>query len=95
MSDIAARIDRLQVSIDVARKLEALLDDDVRSFFAVAEARHTEAMIGAKPEDDAGRRHHAMMICLVRDLKGWISEQVQQGRIAGADLEQLRRRDHA
>lgn len=95
MSDIAARLDRLQVSIDVARKLEALLDDDVRNFFAATEAQLTAEMIAAGVEDDAERRHLAMMIRLVRDLKFWISEQVQQGRIAGAEVEQLRRRDHA
>lgn len=87
--DKTARIDRLQLTASVSRKLAPILDEDVQSILNVYETNIINRMVGCKPTDDAGRRDAALELNAFRAFRAVIQAAVFSGPHAVKKLEEL------
>lgn len=89
-------IDKLIAHADAGRRIQGVLDDPVfKAFFDSRIADETEHMIEASISDDDRRRHAAMTIKILRDLRTHLQNAVTIGNRATAALDKAKEQANA
>lgn len=81
-------LERVSAGDGVRQMLESV---PVQDFFAKQEAQITNRLLGLPLEDDAGRKNLAVAAQTIRQLRSYLVQVAQDGRLAEHELERLRK----